>query len=211
MKAWLASLLAFLAVGSALTFGCAPSRSSALPAPHPMFGAEAKSLLAAPVTIEVRPSAGRTPYHPALALLAQRLQERSGHAPTLVIDNASPMHLPMWNRGALDAYERTYKSTIGPRVIFVAWLGGMSSLGPAVAGETFSPHSFAIYADAHAAQGEILVHELGHVLGLVRTPRMDRVNPFHDVDPRCVMFWRTTGATDFCGACKGDLEATKSF
>lgn len=207
---WLASVLAFALVSAGLVLGCSPSHAP-VPTAHPLFGAEAKSFLIAPATIEVRPTAGLTPYHPALALLAQRLQERSGHPATLVVDQAAPLHLPFWGRGDLEALERRYKSLVGPRVLFVAWVGGQSALSPSVAGETFSPHSVAIYGDTHAAESpEALVHELGHVLGLVRTPRMDPANPFHDVDRRCVMFFETTGALDFCVACKGDLAVTKA-
>lgn len=210
MRPWTPTPIAFAVVGALLALGCGTTQRSPAPLPHPLFGAEAKSFLVGPVTVEIRPSQGRVVDQHALTVLAQRINERCAGPVRFVTDNPAPLGLGSWDRSALDSFERLYRSTLGPRVLFVAWLGGRSALGPAVVGETFSPHSVAIFPDSREHEAaEALVHEFGHVLGLVRTPRMDRDHPFHDVDPRCVMFYRTVGVTDFCALCKRDLEITK--
>lgn len=198
---WLAAILTLLSA-------CSPVEH-ARPVANPLFGVQARGFLTAPSVIEVRPSAGKTADTRAVNLMAQRLREAGGD-PTVRLDAAAPTSLALWDRGALDAFERTYRADLGPDVIFIAWLGGRSALGASVVAETFSPHSVAVFPDGrHRDESEeALVHELGHVLGLVRTPRMDSAHPFHDVSPKCVMFYRTAGVTDFCGPCKGDLAAT---
>jgi hypothetical protein len=128
----------------------------------------------------------------------------------------------------LDAVHRDGWPTDEVGVIHVLYLDGAAdpSVGDHLVGAAFGPTSIVLFRDAisEAVGGAsrrmseverwTLVHEAGHVLGLVGlgapqvTPHGMPYRPGHCDQPGCVMGWTADErATDFCPRCKDDLRA----
>lgn len=99
--------------------------------------------------------------------------------------------------------------------------GTFSSSGTGVTlGSTFNGTAFALFQDQIGAYGDAgaekraIVHEAGHLLGLVnlgtamQTDHDDPQSPNHDVDSACVMYRSINATSDqFCEDCRADLKA----
>lgn len=212
---WLPSLVAFVAVGSLLlaALGCASSHET----PY-VQSVEARDFLTLPVVVEVVSVEGRDLKPSALALLSQRITE-NGAGPPLVVASKAQDKRVSWSDRDLFDFEHAHEQFRGRAArLFVAVLGGTYSSANA-SGVQYSSHGIALFPDVWGVEADwgarCLVHEFGHVIGLVNdAARADRLHPFHDPDPRCVMFYSLTlpglSGDDYCAACKRDLAATKA-
>lgn len=233
----LASVALVLSAGI-VAMGCGPSSSSARGA-TPLGPGSAAAALVGParharLRVEIDHVQGHRPSDDALALLRQRLEERTDHpgGVEVVVDDVLPPteralhtieHLRM-----LDAVHRDGWPTDEVGVIHVLYLDGAAdpSVGDHLVGAAFGPTSIVIFLDAIGeAVGDAprrmaeverwtLVHEAGHVLGLVGlgapqvVPHVEAYRHGHCDQPGCVMGWTVDErATDFCPRCKDDLRA----
>jgi hypothetical protein len=134
----------------------------------------------------------------------------------VVVDDAIPdaEFLGSHSTGDLGALEDAHRDTysdLGAKsaAMYVLYVKGQSDLDSAqgvVIGLAYRGGSVALFLDNAETLGNVLfspedyeaytlVHEAGHLLGLVNwglpmvTPHEDEGHPGHDVDPGCVMFW----------------------
>lgn len=221
-----------------VAMGCGPSSSSAGGAAPVGPGAAAAALVGPArhqrLRVEVDHVEGRRPSDEALALLRQRLEERTDHpgGVEVVVDDVLPptdraLHTLEQLR-MLDAVHRDGWPTDDVGVIHVLYLDGAAdrSVGDHLVGAAFGPTSIVIFLDAirEAVGGAArrvteverwaLVHEAGHVVGLVGlgapqvVPHTEGYRQGHCDQPGCVMGWSVDErATDFCPRCKDDLRA----
>ncbi len=220
-----------------VAMGCGPSSRSSQGTTTTGPGTAAAALVG-PTThrrlrVEIDHVEGRRPSDEALALLRQRLEERTDHPDgvEVVVDDVLPptereRHTLDQVR-ALDAVHRDGWPTDEVGVIHVLYLDGAAdpSLGDHLVGAAFGPTSIVIFLDAigEAVGGAprrmteverwTLVHEAGHVLGLVGlgapqvVPHTEAYRQGHCDQPGCVMGWSADErATDFCVRCKDDLR-----
>lgn len=233
----LASALVVLTAG-AVAMGCGPSSRSAHGATPPGPGSAAAALVGpaahARLRVEIDFVEGRRPGDAALELLRQRLEERTDHpggVEVVVDDVLAPTGRAVHTLDQvrlLDALHRDGWPTDEVGVIHVLYLDGAAdrSLGHHLVGAAFGPASIVVFPDAiHEAVGGsmrragdverwTLLHEVGHVLGLVGlgapqvVPHADAPHPGHCDQPGCVMGWSADEReTDFCARCKDDLRA----
>lgn len=217
--------------------GCGPSSRSAHAAPAGPGSAAAAFVGPAvhgTLRVEIDHVQGRRPSDAALALLRQRLEERTDHpggVEVVVDDVLAPTERAehtLEHVRALSAVHRDGWPTDEVGVIHVLYLDGAaaSSLGDHLLGAAFGPASVVLFPDAIAAsvggagrravdvEVWTLVHEAGHVLGLVGlgAPQVvahaEAYRPGHCNQPGCVMGWSADErATDFCPRCRDDLRA----
>jgi hypothetical protein len=241
-------LLALALLLAAAAAGCGSS-SSASAAPPILAGSEAKGFLEASpfsaMEIEVIPTTGRDPDPGALALFVQRATEhcRKPGGIALTLDgDVAPVNsgATRWTTDQLLAFQsanRKAKTSGDTIVLQVLYLDGSLASDSTALAVTVGPDLVAVFkdrvvatapADESAAESSVLVHELGHVLGLVNqpdlmvTPHEDLQHPGHCNNRLCVMFWELevhapAGAVEPHGAefppldyddnCKADLRA----
>jgi hypothetical protein len=193
----------------------------------------------ATMAIEVIPVNGRTPDPEATALMLERATEhcQKPGGITLTVDAdvataTSGAHAYTEDELlALDSARRKMATSGATIVLVVLSVNGTYQSNPNVVGLTIGGDLVVLFLDTLAAlpgpvavraQGSILVHELGHVMGLVNetipmvTPHEDTTHPPHDVSPLCVMFWAleaNAGSAanaipdDYDPLCKQDLRA----
>ena len=192
--------------------------------------------------IEVTPVVGRDPDPGALQLLVQRVNEHCNKpgGVQIVIDpdvpedasaGGAPPQRTVADLAAFEAAHRKLYSTQSQVVLYVEYVDGFLASPPNVLGAAYASTSIAVFKDELESafgssesdlEGRVLVHELGHELGLVNegTPMVadheDTVHPPHCTDPNCVMFWTLHGAVspdaplpaaDFDSQCIADLVA----
>ena len=211
-------LCGFWVVGcsSGSSGGAAPVTSSTLPAQGPSGSRAGDYLTAVPnstVLVEVDFLSTAAPDQNALNLLQSRIQERCNkpNGVTLLVDDSIPSSgVTTWSLSAirdLEAQHRDAYTAANQAVLYVLYLDGGSDqdTGSArVLGLSYSGSSFCVFKDSMRSaavgavtlpviEGAVLVHELGHNLGLVnngapmQTAHQDTANGAHDVDSNCVM------------------------
>jgi len=190
---------------------------------------------------------GATPSPAALALLQQRLSERcrkpAGVTVSIGTEIASPGPGP-YSAEELASLARTARrlySSGSTLAVYVLYLDSESDdpAGQETLGVAFEATAFAVFQKAIAsetaligtsaenAEAAVLLHEMGHLMGLVdmgaplETPHEDANHPLHCVNPSCVMHWDVAAASaggavglaaiDYDDACKADLQANGGF
>lgn len=223
---------ALVLLAGLLVAGCGPaSRSSASPGDAP--GAAAVALVGPEVhrslRVEIDHVAGRAPDEGALELLRQRLLERTDHpdgVELVVDDELAPTGREQHTADDLRALARAHRDG-GEGVIHVLYLDGAAdpSLGHDLLGAAYGATSLVLFPDAISAavggsttralevERWTLVHEAGHLLGLVNLgapqviPHEQAYQRGHCDQHGCVMrFSADERATDFCARCKDDLR-----
>jgi len=249
----LAALTAILGLGVALA-GCGGSSSSSGAAPEPGApqggaGGGAAAYLSSQtytsLVVEVDYVQGHAPDATALALFEQRLNERLNKPAgiSVVLGDAIASVTSRYSVAQLQALEQQHRSTAHqpPQAsLYLLYVdGGSDQDGPNgdVLGLAYGESSLALFKETivgagtaivtpSEVEGTVLVHELGHALGLVNLgtpmvqPHEDAAHRGHDVDDRCVMYWaiettnirnlilnRGTLPTQFCAAGIADLQA----
>lgn len=212
-------------------------------------GASAQDILSAAtytsLTVEVDYVQGQQPSASALQLLETRLEERCNKpgGVTIILDDRVPSGGTVYSVAANRALEAQHRSTFASgstAALYVLYLDGHSdqdSGGGTVLGWAHGPTSIGIFRESIAAaanalvttaevEAAVLVHEGGHVLGLVNngtpmvTAHEDAARPAHDVDDGCIMHWqietsdirtvilnRGSIPTQFDARCVDDLRA----
>lgn len=226
---------------AALVAGCGPSSRgprTTTAATAPTTTASAAALVGPTahrlLRVEVDHVEGHAPDPAALELLWLRLAERTDHADgvEVVVDDVLPPtgreRHTVDDVRALAAACLDGWPTDDVGVIHVLYLDGEAdfafdySLAGAALGHTTIVLFHAAIARAAGGQAawaaeierSTLVHEAGHVLGLVGDgapevlPHQDAAQPGHCDQPGCVMGWTPDEqAMDFCPRCKDDLRA----
>jgi hypothetical protein len=226
-----AALLASVSLAFVVA-GCAPSGG------HDHAGStglSANSLLTAAeptLRIELDHVADHVPGTAALALLRQRATERCdkpGGVELLVDErfarrpSAGETAPRPWSLAELQTFETAHRRPGTTVYVLLVDGPGDPALGASPLGWAYGSSSIAVFADAlrDAApisggdpDGWVLVHELGHLLGLVGhgTPQVtqheDMIRRGHCKERGCVMrFSADARADDFCPRCKEDLAA----
>lgn len=228
---------ALVVLGAALVAaGCGPSSRSAAGAAPDGPGAAAAALVGPHVhrglRVEVDFVEGRRPGDAALETLRQRLLERTDHPDGVEVvldDLLAPTGRERHTLEDVRALGRLHRDAeAGDRgVIHVLVLDGEAdpSLGHHLLGAAVGPTSIVLFPDAilRAVGGSAtraqdllrwtLVHEAGHLLGLVNlgapqaVPHEELAKRGHCDQPGCVMRWSgDERVTDFCPRCKDDLR-----
>ncbi|HVF31977.1 MAG TPA: hypothetical protein VM933_02970 [Acidimicrobiales bacterium] len=182
-------------------------------------GAFARTLLrptpATAIVVERFHQRGAEPRTRSVTFAVDTLRQVTGKS----VDSRAPVQLDgtgqAWTadqiRSVADRSSRVPQggSTAVLRVLFLggAYEGSSSVLGVAVRGDTLAVFSESVTrASTPALSGgtieeAVLVHELGHLLGLVdlvrKTGRADPDHPEHSPNPRSVMYWAVE--TDLIG------------
>jgi hypothetical protein len=171
------------------------------------------------LVIEVDYPAGHPPTPAALELLRERLSERCDKPDgiSIVLDDEIPLaeFPPVMGDPELLALEAAHRS-FGPDLqqgiasmyLLCVTGSGWNPQNPSehVAGLSYTGSSAALFLDAcdtdgnpwvttEEVEGTILVHEAGHLIGLVNAgvpmvnPHEDPERPHHDVDPTSLMYY----------------------
>ncbi|MCO5166965.1 MAG: hypothetical protein M9894_11430 [Planctomycetes bacterium] len=235
--------------------GSSSSRSGggggASPAPVPVApGVSARDFLSDAtyrhLLVEIDHVQGQAPSPAALQVLRTRLEERCNKPDgvTILVDDAIPPGSGVYSvaeNRALEAQHRDHHASGTTVVLYMLYLDGRSdqdSGGARVLGWAHGPSSVGIFRESIVAsanlvassaevEAAVLVHEAGHILGLVNngtpmvTPHEDPDRRGHDVDERCIMHWRIETSeirtliqhlgsvpTQFDARCIEDLRAS---
>lgn len=222
-------LLSF-SLAALAALGCGPA-VSALQGEGP--GVNSTSLLTAKtpaMAIEVIPTTDHQPSQDALALVAQRANERC-YKPggiTVQVDDVVPVAphagVHLWTVQELLTFEAAnakLSSTPQQAVLQICYVDGHYAQNAAAIALSYTGHSIAIFTDMlgpNGPEGPALVHELGHQLGLVNGTTREIVahedvpHGLHDTSTGCVMFFslnptQDSGTvSDYCQNCKDDLK-----
>ncbi|RME76168.1 MAG: hypothetical protein D6776_01710 [Planctomycetota bacterium] len=195
--------------------------------------------------IEVDAFEGLAPSEAALErlveLLSARLDKPGGIEVVRSSELPRSLRAPVYDaeqvRAIADAFRDHHSGEPdAPRraVIWVGYLPGSGGLGPegeTALGLAVDASSIAVFPEAiarssprserEAVETRVLVHEVGHLLGLVNNgapeqwPHEDRRHAHHDRSPACVMYHEIVPAAPgersgleavrFCPACEQDL------
>lgn len=196
--------------------------------------------------VEIDYVSGLPPSTNALTVLQARLSERCnkpGGIEVVVDDVLTAGQSTAWSVAqtqTLEAQARDSFASGDTAVVHVLYLDGgtdRDTSSGSVLGYAYTGTSIAIMkqtCDATAnrlvspdeVEATVLVHELGHVLGLVnlgaplQSAHEDSAHPGHDAASACVMFWQVettdlrtiimnsgSSPTQFDAACVADLQA----
>ena len=238
--------LAGLSLGSQ---GCSSSSSSGGGAPAAGAGADAQAYVSSQtytrLIVEIDYVQGHAPDSAALALLEQRILERLAKpgGVSLQVDDAIAAIGTASSAADLAALEAAHRETFSggdTAALYLLYVDGHSASDDSagsVLGLAYSSSSLALYPETIASaanrvvnatevESAVLVHELGHALGLVnlgtpqQTPHEDSAHPGHDLKEGCVMnhaiestnvrlVIQNSGSvpTQFCAECIADLQA----
>lgn len=249
------ALIVAACVGGLAGLGCGGSSSSgggsAGGGPPPVApGVSARDFLAATpydtLVVEVDYVVGQAPSTSALQLLETRLEERCDKpgGVTIIVDDQVPQTDTVYSVDENRALEQLHRDRFASgttAVMYLLYLNGNSDRdGPGgnVLGWAHGPSSVGIFRESIVAssnvlvtpaqvEGAVLVHEGGHLLGLVNngTPMVtnheDGAHRAHDASSSCIMFWQIEtsdiGAlvqnlgslpTQFDARCIEDLRAS---
>lgn len=176
--------------------------------------------------IEVIPVTSFTPSTDSLEFLKTRIKQYCHkEAVEVVVDSGvSYGSIPtlLWNPGVLSLYEFTHSrfiTTGDTLVIKILYVPGVNCPDPTVRGVAYGEYSFVLYRQQVALDHEraVLLHEFGHLIGLVDCGTPCRTN-HKELDPKhtphcrnekCVMYWCSPDGQypDFDTACKLDITA----
>ena len=98
-----------------------------------------------------------------------------------------------WTAALLSDYEKKHRTIQGDAntiTIFIAYLPG--SIDETTIGQAYGNTSFAVFMDQTSSDNEekiILLHEFGHLLGLVRGSHKDSAHGYHCQNRKCAMYW----------------------
>jgi hypothetical protein len=199
------------------------------------------------IVVEVDYPAGRAPSPEVLDLVGRRLQElcdKPGGVNVVLDDAIAPEAFDdVTGHDGLRALEDSYRDAFASEkaseaVVYVLCVPGASDRDTTtekVVGLSFGASSLALYldttdrGDATAVttaemQGTVLVHELGHLLGLVNNgvpmvaPHEDPEDSHHCDDEGCALHHHVTvpkkgpdidedGFASYCSRCLDDLRA----
>jgi len=199
------------------------------------------------IVVEVDYPAGRPPCPEALELLGRRLQDHCDKpgGVTVVLDDAiaTEAFVPVIGHDQLRSLEDSYRDAYASdkaseAVLYVVCVPGASDRDTTtekVVGLSFGASSLALYLDGcdrgadplattAEMQATVLVHEMGHLLGLVNngvpmvTPHEDPEEAHHDADESCVLHHHVKVSRQgpdldddefaaFCPHCAEDMRA----
>lgn len=195
------------------------------------------------LVVEVDHMVGAEPSPIALALLEQRLAERCNKPGGIrIVKAAIPAGTGSYGLTAVTQLEATHRNTRSSGTeasLYVLYLDGRSAFDAGndkTLGWAYASSSVCLFAESAgsvsdpsapaAVESAILIHELGHVFGLVNSgTRMvenheDLYHPGHDTNSDCVMHYavesplvrnifgqRVSPPTQFSAQCVQDLRA----
>ncbi len=197
------------------------------------------------VVVEVDYVAGREPDDDALDALASNLEsfcDKPGGVQVIVDDEIPDQGAPAWSLDAAEALEvawrNRYRSAAeGTAVLYYLYIDGHSEDDgdeAFILGYAYHGSSLVLFKDRideaagtlgllGSVEDTVVVHELGHVLGLVDngipmvTDHRDDAHGRHDTNESCVMYWAAetdavtellgSGTPDFDEACRADMTA----
>jgi hypothetical protein len=205
-------------------------------------------LAAAPydsLVVEIDWVAGHEPPSESLDALGSALAElvnKPGGVDIVLDDELPPQGSPSWTVAETESLEVAWRDRYrdldaGVAVLYYLYVDGNSSADTdsgRVLGYAYHGSSLIMFAETIAdtesglplqsTVGEaVVVHELGHVLGLVNNgvpmvePHQDTAHGHHDDDDGCIMYWAVetdaivdlllSGAPELDDACRADLAA----
>ena len=197
--------------------------------------------------VEVDYVAGRRPSEAALDALQDALETHldKPDGVGIVVDDEIPSQgAPTWTYEAAEALEVRYRDHYrdfdrGEAVLYFLYLDGHSDSDDAdgrILGYAYHGSSLVMFKDTisdssgppivrNAVEPTVIVHELGHVLGLVRNgipmqlDHLDTSHGAHCDNPRCLMYWAVQrdkvsdlihqGPVTFDADCLADLAAAR--
>jgi hypothetical protein len=197
------------------------------------------------LVIEVDWVTGHAPDGAALDTLVTTLEEvcNKPDGVTIVLDDEIPdQGAPAWSYAAAEDTEVAWRDRYrdpetGEAVLYYLYLDGNSDQDSdqgLILGYAYHGSSLIMFQQTMADAGggilglgdvepTVLVHEAGHVLGLVDdgipmvTNHEDPAHPHHDANDGCVMYWAAetdavadllgTGALTFDEPCRADMRA----
>lgn len=177
------------------------------------------------ITFEIAPiGSGAMPTMSSLEIFRERLHENrlcSRDEVRFIIDEPSgPTMTLLWEHSSIQRYEWQNRRMVDRRpndkhlIVFVAYVLGPFLEGPDIkvlGGIQYSPTAFMIFKDGAAGrEAGVLLHEFGHLIGLVKNKDRDNHDDAHRnhcANKRCAMFWTSpSDDADFDYYCKSDIR-----
>ncbi len=166
------------------------------------------------------------PPGPSVATLLSRIHETCQKSVVQLDEHAFSSSQSSFSESqilTLESHVRQVWPTWGTMSLFYLYLGGSDSSNPGTLGMAYRGSSIAVFAGtiatasgavgATAVTTTVLVHELGHELGLVGivgyAPNEDPNHPYHSSDPSDVMYWavETTAISRLSGGPPNQFSA----
>jgi len=175
------------------------------------------------MVLEIHPTTQSIPNPVALNIFKAKM-ERFGvcRASNIRIITHDPgiVLIPAWTSSMLQAWEHRHRTRFDDDpddrslTVFVSYVTGIHTrVGyNNIVGLKYDDTSIAIFFRNYAPMKEacVLIHEVGHVIGLVdrECREGDPANPdrpSHCNNENCVMFWQIKGSPDFDSLCQRDI------
>jgi hypothetical protein len=202
------------------------------------------------ITVELDHPAGLAPHPDAVARLDARIEDLTGQQVQVTVDEeaiASPAKATLTDVAALERRHRdSAHSGGGAAGLYILYLGGEYAEDAGVLGAAYLGYSVVVFravigkAGTPRPNGEcagiigptpceveraVLVHEVGHLLGLVninhdsKQDHWDEKQGHHCADQRCVMFWQIEVGGPLAGPppdefdprCKADIAQIRAM
>jgi hypothetical protein len=173
------------------------------------------------MTIEVQPVNGRSLDGKEISRVKGELQSHGVCAIesiTLIRREAFSISKSSWTNDDLIFFRDTYQTlfdasaTDREMTIFMAHLSGNAAESKDIAGLAFS-RQFIVFFDngpGNDAQSAIMLHEIGHTMGLVdpdkRGELVNKNNPIHCISSNCIMWPIAFPLASFDYLCDQDLR-----